>query len=95
MGVNWASAVEERPECGQIMAIGSSGLCQNRRLSNNGSSELYSQEEIFKKLSMGGSLKAEGFGDGLLTSIEYQVSKQRNSCNSTSNFISYPARFIK
>jgi len=67
------------------MAIGSSGLYQNRRLNNNGSSELYSQEKIFKKPSTGGILKAaflsegqavarEGFGDGLLTSIEYRLS---------------------
>ena len=65
------------------MAIRSSGLYQNRKRINNGSSELYSQEKIFKKTSTGGSLKAaclgegqavarEGFGDGLLTSIEYR-----------------------
>ena len=68
-----------------MMAIGSSGLYQNRKRINNGSSELYSREKIFKKTSTGGSLKAaclgegqavarEGFGDGLLTSIEYRLS---------------------
>jgi hypothetical protein len=56
-----------------------------RSLRNNGSSELYSREEFFKKTSTGGILKAaclgegqavakEGFGDSLLTGIEYRAS---------------------
>jgi len=72
MAVNTAGTQRAELRIGWTMAMRSSGLCQNRSLSNNGSSELYSQEKFCKKLSTGGILKAEGFGDGLLTSIEYR-----------------------